>query len=176
MKICSFVHNSEKASAALHLAWRTRLFHAKSKETCPASHASQARKMLIYGIVSRLKASDITTDRAIPTQPDQIRSHSYNLTDPADMALSDQAPTQEMKYVAKDMTAWCVLRWGGSFGAKAGTNSMGAKLGIWSDRFEDVRCAVMLLTFLKLNAALILKHQKARIGSNEPGTIPLHAL
>ena len=42
---------------------------------------------------------------------------------------------------------------------------MGGKLGIWTDRIENVRCAVMLLGMRRLNAAVMLSPQKARKGT-----------
>lgn len=116
----------------------------------------QEKQMLTYGVVTHLKASDITTDKPESTQQDQIKSDISNVLDSASIALRDQSPSQAIKDTAKDIVAWCMLRRGGPFGARAGTNSMGAKLGIWSDRFENVRCAVMLLAFRKVNAALVL--------------------
>ena len=133
----------------------------------------QEKQMLTYGIITYIKPSDITTNTPDSTEPNQIKSGISDMVDNAIIALRDQSPSKAIKDTAQDITAWCMLRWGGPFGARAGTNSMGAKLGIWSDRFENVQCAVMLLAFRRVNAALMLKHQKARIGSDEPGQPPI---
>ena len=138
-------------------------------------HRSE-KQMLTYGIVTHIKASDITTDRPEPVQPDQIRSNMHDSQDTGNIFLQEQSPLQAVTDVAREMTAWCMSRWGGPFGARAGANSMGAKLGVWNDRFDNVQCAVMLLAFYKLNAVIVLKHQKSRIGSDDPGTLTLMAI
>lgn len=128
------------------------------------------KQLLVYGVITRLRASNISLDSLSASPTGQIQAVpgggavSHN-----SIMLKDDVATDRMKRMAKDITTWCLLRWGGPFGARAGSDSVGAKLGIWNERFESVRCAVMLLAFHKVNAALIAKHQKARTGTDEPG-------
>ena len=135
----------------------------------------QEKQMLMQGVLSHLMASDINTESPDFNQPDQISTAIYGAADASNLVITDQSPSREVKEVAKDIFTWCMVRWGGPFGARAGTNSMGGKLGIWTDRFENVRCAVMLLSMRKLNAAVMLSHQKARIGHSDPGVLLAHA-
>lgn len=135
----------------------------------------QEKQALMLGVLSHLKASDITTESPDSSQPDQISTAIYEAANASDLFITDQSPPREVKEVAKDVLTWCMVRWGGPFGARAGSNSMGGKLGIWTDRFENVRCAVMLLSMRKLNAAVVLSHQKARIGYSGPGVLHRHA-
>ena len=132
------------------------------------------KQLLVYGVITRLRASDISSDSlsASPTGPIKAASVSSAVSHSGIM-LKDDVATDRMKRVAKDITAWCLLRWGGPFGARAGSDSVGAKLGIWNERFESVRYAVLLLAFRKVNAALVAKHQKARTGTDEPGRTSL---
>lgn len=58
---------------------------------------------------------------------------------------------------------------GGLFGARAASDSMGIKLGIWSDRFENVRCAVMLLASRQVNLKFKAENQTAKSAAGGPG-------
>ena len=128
------------------------------------------KQLLAYGVITCLRASDISSDSLSAGSSGQIKAASgSSAVSHSSIMLKDDAPTDRMKRVAKDITTWCLQRWGGPFGARAGSDSVGAKLGIWNERFESVRCAVMLLAFHKVNAALIAEHQKARTGTDEPG-------
>ena len=135
------------------------------------------KQLLVYGVITRLRASDISSDSlSVVSSPGQIQAApGSSVISPGSIMLKEDVPTDKMKRVARDITTWCLQRWGGPFGARAGSDSVGAKLGIWNERFESVPCAVMLLAFHKVNAALIAEHQKARIGSNEPGRVLIHA-
>lgn len=128
------------------------------------------KQLLVYGVITRLQTSDITCDSLSVSQPGQIKA-SPGSAKPSDVVLTDQVPNDKMKHVARDLMKWCLLRWGGPFGARAGSDSTGTKLGIWNDRFEGVRCAVMLLAFRKVNAAMVLENQKAMTGTNKPGQL-----
>ena len=99
----------------------------------------------------------------------------HNAAAASDLIITDQFPSREVEDAAKDIITRCMVRWRGPFGARAGTNSMGNELGIWTDHFENVRCAVMLLSMRRLNAAVMLSHQKAKIGHSGPGVLPMHA-
>ncbi len=118
----------------------------------------EEKQMLLYSISTRLKASDITD---ITRGPPPGSADPDDPVRPDDVVLDDQPPTKEMKDVARDIVTWCFLRWGGPFGARAGSDSMGVKLGIWNDRFENVRCAVMLLALRQVNANQKCKDPKA---------------
>ena len=126
------------------------------------------KQLLIYGVITRLRASDISSDSLSVSPPGLIKA-KLGTVSPSSIMLKDDVPTAEMKRVTKEITSWCLLRWGGPFGARAGSDSVGAKLGIWNERFESVRCSVMLLVLHKVNAALVSEHQKARTGTDQPG-------
>ena len=119
----------------------------------------EEKQVLLYSISTRLKASDITD---ITRGPPRDNADSDDPVRPDDVVLDDQPPTKEMKDVARDIMTWCFLRWGGSFGARAGSDSTGVKLGIWNDRFENVRCAVMLLALRQVNASHKSKDPRTR--------------
>jgi len=123
----------------------------------------EEKQMLLYSISTRLQASDITDITRGP--PPGSSADPDDPVRPDDVVLDDQPPTKEMKDVARDIVTWCFLRWGGPFGARAGSDSMGVKLGIWNDRFENVRCAVMLLAFRQVNANHKSKDPKASVRS-----------
>ena len=125
---------------------------------------------LVYSINTRLRASHITK------APARSQGLPYDSVKPDDVMLDDALATQEMKRVARDIMSWCFLRWGGLFGARAGSDSMGIKLGIWSDRFENVRCAVMLLALRQVNVKFKAENQKAKSAAGGPGnTMPYYS-
>lgn len=88
----------------------------------------EEKQMLLYSISTRLTASDIT-DIATGPAPGSSADPDAPVR-PDDVVLDDQPPTKDMKDVARDIVTWCFLRWGGPFGARAGSDSMGVKLGI----------------------------------------------
>jgi len=61
-----------------------------------------------------------------------------------------EVPTPEMRRAAAQMTRRCLRRWDGLLGIRAYSDSLGNRAGIWRDRFDTVRCAVLLLAFLDL--------------------------
>lgn len=126
------------------------------------------KQLLVYGVVTRLRASDVSSDSLSVSAPGQIQANPGTVNHSSIMLKDDQL-TDRMKRVARDITTWCLLRWGGPFGVRAGSDSVGAKLGIWNERFESVRCSALLLTFHKVNEALVAEHQKARTGTDKPG-------
>jgi len=77
-------------------------------------------------------------------------------------------PSKEVKKIAKDITARCLRRWDGFLAVRAGTDSLGRKKGVWKDKFESVRCAVMLLAFCSVNAELQRQVLRAVPGAPEP--------
>ena len=131
-------------------------------------HRSE-KQLLVYSISTRLEASHITDVRK--ARPNTGINSDDLVVDPGDVVLDSKPAEKEVKSVARDIMTWCFQRWGGPLGARVGYDSMGVKLGIWNDRFENVRCAVMLLALQQLNAGLKSKQQKAVPGSNEPGII-----
>lgn len=64
------------------------------------------------------------------------------------------SPSVEMKDVARQITERCLRRWDGILGIRAGSDSLGRRSGIWRDKFDSVRYAVLLLAMRKLNEAL----------------------
>jgi len=77
-------------------------------------------------------------------------------------------PSKEVKKIAKDITARCLRRWDGFLAVRAGTDSLGRKKGVWKDKFESVRCAVMLLAFRSVNTVLQRQVLRAVPGAPEP--------
>jgi len=64
------------------------------------------------------------------------------------------APSAEMKQAASEIARQCLHLWDGFLGIHAGSDSAGAKAGVWRGNFDGVRCAVLLLAFRKLNKSL----------------------
>lgn len=63
-------------------------------------------------------------------------------------------PSAEMKQAASEIARQCLRLWDGFLGIPAGSDSAGAKAGVWRGKFDGVRCAVLLLAFRKLNKSL----------------------
>lgn len=134
---------------------------------------------MIHSIMTRVKPADLTdtTDNpAVTTDPAATLSFqgrtgsTASLLATADFGTSGGATAApEMKEVARDIAAWCFLRWSGKLGTRAGSDSLGNKAGIWNSRFEDVRCAVMLLAFERVNAALKDQHGGSGADAQQPG-------
>ena len=82
--------------------------------------------------------------------------------------LQADYPPKEVKKIAKDITARCLRRWDGCLAVRAGTDSLGRKKGVWKDKFESVRCAVMLLAFRNVNMVLQRQVLRAVPGAPEP--------
>ena len=82
--------------------------------------------------------------------------------------LQADYPPKEVKKIVKDITARCLRRWDGFLAVRAGTDSLGRKKGVWKDKFESVRCAVMLLAFCSVNAELQRQVLRAVPGAPEP--------
>lgn len=59
-----------------------------------------------------------------------------------------------MKQTASEIARQCLSLWDGFLGIHAGSDSAGAKAGVWRGKFDGVRCAVLLLAFRKLNKSL----------------------
>ncbi len=89
--------------------------------------------------------------------------------------LQADYPPKEVKKIVKDITARCLRRWDGFLAVRAGTDSLGRKKGVWKDKFESVRCAVMLLAFRSVNAELQRQVLRAVPGAPEPsGQLHVH--
>ena len=128
------------------------------------------KQALLYSITTRIMPPHLTDTvdnpaaspgTAAATLSFQSRAGSNaTLLTTGDFLLGDSTTTatSEMKEVARDIATWCFLRWSGKLGTRAGSDSLGNRAGIWNSRFEDVRCAVMLLAFERVNAALKDKH------------------
>ena len=63
-------------------------------------------------------------------------------------------PSPDMKRAASEIARQCLRLWDGFLGIHAGSDSAGAKAGVWRGKFDGVRCAVLLLAFRKLNKSL----------------------
>lgn len=88
--------------------------------------------------------------------------------EPHNMPEQAEYPPKEVKKIAKDITARCLRRWDGFLAVRAGTDSLGRKKGVWKDKFESVRCAVMLLAFRSVNVVLQRQVLRAVPGAPEP--------
>ena len=88
------------------------------------------KRILTTEIGNRLQASDIT-DTSNTVQP-----------------------TEEMRSVAREIAKWCLWRWDGFLGFRAGSDSVGRRAGVWKDKFDSVRCAVLLAAMASLNRTL----------------------
>ena len=137
---------------------------------------------MLYSITTRIRSAHLTdtvnnpaasTDSiTVATLSFQSRAGSTaSLLNTGDFLLGDSAATAtpEMKEVARDIATWCFPRWSGKLGTRAGSDSLGNRAGIWNSRFEDVRCAVMLLAFERVNAALKDKHSVTGADSQQAG-------
>ncbi len=74
----------------------------------------------------------------------------------ADVTANAQpdAASPDMQKAATQIAQRCLRRWDGPLGIRAGTDSGGARAGIWRRKYDGVRCAVLLLAFHKLNQDL----------------------
>lgn len=118
-----------------------------------ASSASQARQ------AERSSAFHSEEfDREQSLVADMARSGSFTSAASAASDLEGagmgEVPTPEISRAAAQMTRRCLRRWDGLLGIRAYSDSLGNRAGIWRDRFDTVRCAVLLLPFKKLNQAL----------------------
>ncbi|DBA85897.1 TPA: hypothetical protein ACH3X1_005442 [Trebouxia sp. C0004] len=101
-------------------------------------------------------------------------AQAVGLLDAARNPEPDNSPKQadylpkEVKKIAKDITACCLRRWDGFLAVRAGTDSLGRKKRVWKDKFESVRCAVMLLAFRSGNMVLQRQVLRAVPGAPEP--------
>ena len=87
---------------------------------------------------------------------DQSRSATSTLRrSESNMQDAMLGPSKEMKSVAKQITVRCLRRWDGILGIRAGKDGLGRRFGIWRDKFDGVRYAVLLLAMRKLNQDLI---------------------
>ena len=87
---------------------------------------------------------------------DMVRSGSFSsaVSTISDRVEASEALSPEMRRVARQITKRCLRRWDGLLGIRASSDSLGNRAGIWRDRFDTVRCAVLLLAFRNLNQAL----------------------
>ena len=82
-----------------------------------------------------------------------------------------EVPSTEIKRAAMQIAQQCLRCWDGTLGICPGTDSGGAKAGIWGQKFDGVRCATLLLAFQKLNRHLQM--QSGRPGMSEATTLRL---
>ncbi len=88
--------------------------------------------LLLPGIMQNAPAQPLQADRDV-------------------MRDSMLGPSKEMQSVAKQITVRCLRRWDGLLGIRAGSDGLGRQSGIWRDKFDGVRYAVLLLAMRKLN-------------------------
>ena len=114
-----------------------------------ASSASQARQA---NRSSPFQSEEC--ERGPSLVADMVRSGSFTSAMSAASDLEgvrmSEVPTPEMRRAAAQMTRRCLRRWDGLLGIRAYSDSLGNRAGIWRDRFDTVRCAVLLLAFLDL--------------------------
>ena len=77
-------------------------------------------------------------------------------------------PSKDVKRVAKEIATRCLRRWDAVLAVRAGTDTLGRKKGVWKDKFESVRSAVMLLAFRNVNATLQKQVLRAAPDAPEP--------
>lgn len=72
---------------------------------------------------------------------------------------------------ARKIAVRSLRRWDAFLGFRAGHDGLGRTLGVWKDKFDGVRCAVLLLAMRKLNQQI-----KIRQGGSGQGylTICIH--
>ena len=179
-----FVHADSKVGAvwgvvaavagptAVALSWFVLTWYYRSE-----------KKIITEEVIRRLKGSDICkVESAVQYAPAAVRKQAkrINVFRPAELEMSpslvadmirsgsftsavsatsetveaSEALSPEMRRVARQITKRCLRRWDGLLGIRASSDSLGNRAGIWRDRFDTVRCAVLLLAFRKLNQAL----------------------
>lgn len=114
------------------------------------------KKIILEEVIKRLKVSDIGR---------------VDSADPCGVVIGSTArlgggndPSPQTRTVARHITRRCLRRWDGWMGIRASSDSLGNKAGIWRDRYDTVRCAVLLLAFRKLNQALQADPSSFRAG------------
>ncbi len=91
-----------------------------------------------------------------------------------ELTLASQAsevPSTEMRRAAMQIAQQCLRCWDGTLEICPGTDTGGAKAGIWRQKFDGVRCAALLLAFHKLNRNL--QRQSGRPGMSAATTLRL---
>ena len=73
-----------------------------------------------------------------------------------DWAMPVAAPPALQK-VAQTIAVRSLRRWDAFLGFRAGHDGLGRTLGVWKDKFDGVRFAVLLLAMRKLNEQLQLR-------------------
>ena len=68
------------------------------------------------------------------------------------------AAAPALQKVAQQIAVRSLRRWDGFLGFRAGHDGLGRTLGVWKDKFDGVRFAVLLLAMRKLNEQLRLRH------------------
>ena len=105
------------------------------------------KRIVLNEVIRRLRVSDL--GKAHPA----LQSEGLLAGNPAS-SWQDEELSPETRKIATDITQRCLRRWDGWLGIRASSDSGGNRAGIWRDRYDTVRCAVLLLAFRKLNQAL----------------------
>ena len=66
--------------------------------------------------------------------------------------------------VARQIAARSLRRWDGFLGFRAGHDGLGNPLGVWKDKFDGVRFAVLMLAMRQLNEQLKLQRSPGQPG------------
>ena len=114
----------------------------------PAAVSKQAKRITAFRPEELERGSSLVAD--------MIKSGSFSsaVSATSDRVEATEEVSPEMRRVARKITKRCLRRWDGLLGIRASSDSLGNKAGIWRDRFDTVRCAVLLLAFRNLNQAL----------------------
>ena len=68
------------------------------------------------------------------------------------------AAAPALQKMSKAIAVRSLRRWDAFLGFRAGHDGLGRTLGVWRDKFDGVRFAVLLLAMRKLNEQLKLQH------------------
>lgn len=74
------------------------------------------------------------------------------------------AAHSDLQNVARQIAKRSLRRWDGMLGFRAGRDGLGNSQGVWRDRFEGVRFAVLLLAMRKLNSRLQTGSETSQTG------------
>lgn len=172
--VLTWYYRSEKKIIADEVIRRLRI-----ADICKADSAVAAKPAEAISAAQHMNATqsrgfnpeDSANERYI--NADMVRSGSFTsaVSATSDEKALNGALTPEMKKVARQITQRCLRRWDGLLGIRASSDSLGNRAGIWRDRFDTVRCAVLLLAFKNLNEAL--QANPASFREDRPGQLHL---
>ena len=107
------------------------------------------KQLLIYGVITCLRASNISSDSLSASPPSQIKANLGTVS-PSSITLKDDLPTGNMKRVTKEIIH-------GACCAAEGPSVPGLVLTVWGPSWESgmnsVRCPVMLLVLHRVSGS-----------------------